>query len=155
MQIHTSVLNWVKMDFITVDVLNSVIDSEDELILSTSHRFRFNITEWIDIFKSRGINAKHISIIDIPLQHKHNRKTEITDWIIKRNLTADDIVIIDDDQSLNELPNNFKGRLVLTNSYTGLNSSSDLKKILSNRKGKAQKKSYSLDIQILQTETDK
>lgn len=125
-----------KFNQTAVDVLNSVIDpnGEDELILSTSHRFRFDIIQWLGIFQSRGINAKKISILDIPVKHKYTRKSEIIDWIVRCNLTADDIVIIDDDKSLNELPNNLKERLVLTNSYTGLNSSSDLKKILRQRK---------------------
>lgn len=125
-----------KFNQTAVDVLNSVIspDGEDELILSTSHRFRFNIIEWLSIFQSRGINAKNISILDIPVQHKHTRKSEIINWIVRCNLTADDLVIIDDDKSLNELPNNLKERLVLTNSYTGLNSATDLEKILRGRK---------------------
>ncbi len=131
-----------KFNKIAVDTLNSVIspDGEDELILSTSHRFRFNVIEWLNIFQTRGINAKNISILDIPIQHKYNRKSEIIDWIVRCNLTADDIVIIDDDKSLNELPINLKERLVLTNSYTGLNSSTDLKKILKNRKSNSQRK---------------
>lgn len=137
-----------KFNQTAVDVLNSVIspDGEDELILSTSHRFRFNIIEWLSIFQSRGINAKNISILDIPIQHKHTRKSEIIDWIVRCNLTADDLVIIDDDKSLNELPNNLKERLVLTNPYTGLNSSSELKKILRHRKNDSHQKTQDIDL---------
>lgn len=137
-----------KFNQTAVDVLNSVIDpnSDDELILSTSHRFRFNIIEWLSIFQSRGINAKNISILDIPIQHKHTRKSEIIDWIVRCNLTADDLVIIDDDKSLNELPNNLKERLVLTNPYTGLNSSSELKKILRHRKNDSHQKTQAIDL---------
>ncbi len=123
-----------KFNKIAVKALNSVINPDDELILSTSHRFRFSIIEWLSIFQNREINAKNISVLDIPIQHNQTRKSEIIDWIVKCNLAADDIVIIDDDKSLNDLPAYLKERLVLTNSYTGLNSSSDLEKILRQQK---------------------
>ena len=125
-----------KFNPLAVEVLNSMIDElEDELILSTSHRFRFDIPQWIAVFRSRGIAINKLSILNLPLEYKSNRKTEILNWLNESKLSPDEIVIIDDDKSLNELPVHLKERLVLTDPYIGLNSNSDLTRIL-NRKPK-------------------
>lgn len=123
-------------NIVAVDILNYIIrvNEGDELILSTSHRFRFTLIEWKQIFEIRGIHPKKISIVDLPLHNRNTRKTEIINWINICNFRSDDIIIIDDDKSLNGLPENLKKRLVLTNSYTGLNNSIDLDKILNNNK---------------------
>ena len=123
-----------KFNRTAVDALNAVVNKDDELILSTSHRFRFSVVEWLDIFQFRGVKVRNISILNIPVQHKISRKSEILNWIDRYNLAADDLIIIDDDKSLNDLPNDLKERLVLTNPYTGLNSAFDLKKVLNHRK---------------------
>lgn len=125
-----------KFNQTAVDVLNSALDpsSDDELILSTSHRFRFNVIEWKKIFHKRGIYAPNISILTIPDNHNSNRGSIITRWIAIHKLPLEDLIIIDDDKSLNNLPGFLKERLVLTNSYTGLNSATDLEKILKRRK---------------------
>ena len=123
-----------KFNSIAVEILTSVIyKTKDELILSTSHRFRFNLMQWKEIFRSRGIATKSLSIVDSPLQNRWSRKTEILNWIIEHNLDSEDIVIIDDDKSLNELPSYLKQRLVLTNSFVGLNNVADLSKVLNRR----------------------
>ena len=64
-----------------VEILKSIVyTSKDELILSTSHRFRFNIKQWKKIFEYRGIHIQKLSILDVPIQQKVNRspKTIIT-----------------------------------------------------------------------------
>lgn len=123
-----------KFNSIAVEILTSVIyKTKDELILSTSHRFRFNLMQWKEIFRSRGIATKSLSIVDSPLQNRWSRKTEILNWITEHNLDSEDIVIIDDDKSLNELPSYLKQRLVLTNSFVGLNNVADLSKVLNRR----------------------
>lgn len=61
------------------------------------------------------------------------RGEEILGWIQSNNLAYKEVVIIDDDKSLNDLPTHVKDRLVLTNSYTGLNDVNDLKRILQRR----------------------
>lgn len=125
-----------------VNVLNSVIkiNGEDELILSTSHRFRFTIIEWEKIFEHRGIHAKKISILNLPLHNRSTRKTEIIDWIRYCKFKSKDIIIIDDDKSLNGLPENLKKRLVLTDPYKGLNDSIEIDKILKEKYFNNQKK---------------
>lgn len=123
-----------KFSRLAVAILKSTVyTSRDELILSTSHRFRFDIKQWKKIFENRGIRIRKLSILDIPVQQRVNRKAEILLWITEHNWTSEEIVIIDDDKSLNELPANLKERLVLTNSYTGLFTETDLKRVLNRR----------------------
>ncbi|WP_409529766.1 HAD domain-containing protein [Sphingobacterium sp.] len=59
-----------------------------------------------------------------------SRKTEIIDWINRHKLKPEEVLIIDDDKSLNDLPLNSKERLVLTNPYVGLNNQNELKSVL-------------------------
>lgn len=51
-------------------------------------------------------------------------------WISLNDLIVNDLIIIDDDKSLNELPTAIKARLVLTSSYTGLTDDLTIKKVL-------------------------
>lgn len=112
-----------------VDVINS-INYDIEIVLSTSHRFRFDIEEWKNIFQKRNVRFKKISIIDLKLNPKISRREEIEEWINENNINSNDLIIIDDDKSLNGLPEILKKRLVLTDSYIGLNNTVELKKIL-------------------------
>ncbi|MDE5448386.1 hypothetical protein BAX94_03850 [Elizabethkingia meningoseptica] len=119
-----------KFNHTAVDVLNSVDHTSIEVILSTSHRFRFNIKQWKLIFHKRGINFNKISILKQDINHQNSRRFEIEKWITDHNIDSHDIVIVDDDKSLNGLPENLKKRLILTNPYTGLTDSKELKRIL-------------------------
>jgi len=103
-----------------VDAINS-INYDIEIVLSTSHRFRFDIKAWKNIFQKRNIRFKEISIIDLKLNPKLSRREEIEEWINENNFNPNDLIIIDDDKSLNGLPEILKRRLVLTDSYIGLN----------------------------------
>ncbi|HFK5554745.1 TPA: HAD domain-containing protein [Elizabethkingia anophelis] len=122
-----------KFNHKVVDVLNSVDHHNIELVLSTSHRFRFNLRQWKHLFNKRGIRFDKISIIKEGLNHKHSRRFEIEKWITDHHINSNDVIIIDDDKSLNALPENLKKRLILTNPYTGLTDSKELKRILSER----------------------
>ncbi|PWN70667.1 hypothetical protein C1631_011980 [Chryseobacterium phosphatilyticum] len=102
-----------------IDVINSIDDLE--IILSTSHRFRFDIQEWKNIFQRRNIKFKEISIMNLKLDSKFSRREEIEKWINDNKIDPDDLIIIDDDKSLNGLPDNLKRRLILTDPYIGLN----------------------------------
>jgi hypothetical protein len=119
---------------IAVVILNEIISKvkKVELILSTSHRFRFPVLEWIEIFKRRMIYGDTISILDLPHEERSTRKTEIVNWMNKCEYSPEEVLIIDDDKSLNGLPQDLKERLLLTNPYTGLNRTSyrDLDRIL-------------------------
>jgi len=121
----------------SIEILKSVIyKTKDKVILSTSHRFKYSISEWKIIFKTRGLEIRNLSILDDKeyfSNHRYTRKSEILGWIQSNNLDYNEVVIIDDDKSLNDLPAHLKDRLVLTNSYTGLNDLNDLKRIVKRR----------------------
>lgn len=92
--------------------------------------------QWKQVFRARGLDIQQLSILDnndYLHDHRITRKAEILQWVQMYNLNPDQLVIIDDDRSLNDLPPAFKERLVLTNSYTGLNHLSTLSSILKRR----------------------
>lgn len=125
-----------KFNAIAVNILKCILyQTKDEVILSTSHRFKYDINEWKQIFSSRGIKMNHISIIqnNYSSTTRVSRKNEIEHWITENHIKSTDVVIIDDDKSLNDLPKYLKDRLVLTNPYTGLNDINDLTTILKRR----------------------
>jgi hypothetical protein len=99
-------------------VLQSLISEDTIIMLTTSHKSNYTITEWKNIFKSRGVNVRKIKSL-----HKNvdnlSRKDEILNWLTT-NPTNNDFVIIDDDKSLNALPEYLKKKLILTSSYIGL-----------------------------------
>lgn len=116
-----------------VEIFNLMFrTSKDELILSTSHRYRYSVNQWKTIFKDRGISSNKITILDVSFSTnlKVTRRKEIETWISDNDINYNDIVILDDDKSLNELPSGLKQRLCLTNSYTGLNSVEELKQVV-------------------------
>ena len=122
-----------KFNHKAVDALNSVDHTNIELVLSTSHRFRFNLSQWKHIFNKRGIKFDKIFIINQDLNHKYSRKTEIEKWITDHHINSNDVIIIDDDKSLNGLPESLKTRLILTDPYIGLIDSKELKRILTEK----------------------
>lgn len=85
-----------------ISVINSIENAE--IILSTSHRHRFTIHEWEKIFEKRGIHFVSISIIETENSHKISRREEIEKWVNLKNYSVNEIIIIDDDKSLNGLP---------------------------------------------------
>lgn len=117
---------------VAISILNSI--SNAEIILSTSHRFRFSINEWIEMFQNRGIQFNSLSIIEIEPSIKISRRDEIEEWINKNQYDCNDLLIIDDDKSLNELPVHLKNRLILTNSYIGLNKMDELEQIVGGKR---------------------
>lgn len=125
-----------KFNDLAVTILKCVLyKTKDEVILSTSHRFKYSTMRWKEIFESRGIIMNNISIIQTSSDRsiRINRRVEIEQWIIQNKIKYQDVVIIDDDKSLNDLPKVLKDRLVLTNPYTGLNDITDLTSILKRR----------------------
>lgn len=101
-----------------VRVLQNLIFEDTKIMLTTSHKSRFNQEEWKEIFNRRGIKVKHIKSLD----GGHtgiSRKDEILNWINVNKIT-EEFIIIDDDKSLNALPAFLKDRLILTSSMVGL-----------------------------------
>lgn len=107
-----------------VETFNTIfIAKEDQVILSTSHRFRYSIVEWKKIFLDRDIRIDSLSLLDNVkqhLNHRFTRKDQVLGQIVRQGLQTEEIIIIDDDKSLNDLPQALKSRLVLTSSYIGL-----------------------------------
>ncbi|WP_336836374.1 HAD domain-containing protein [Sphingobacterium siyangense] len=107
-----------------VETFNTIfIAEEDQVILSSSHRFRYTIAEWKKIFHDRNIRIDLLTLLEdvvAKVNHRYTRKDEILGQIVRQGLQTEEIVIIDDDKSLNELPQALKSRLVLTSPYSGL-----------------------------------
>lgn len=87
------------------------------IVLTTSHKYKYSLTQWKEIFERRGIVVS-IDRLEDNLDFL-NRKEEILRWVSK-NRDLEDYVIIDDDKSLNGLPSNIKDKLVLTSPMIGL-----------------------------------
>lgn len=84
-----------------------------EIILTTSHRFRFSIDKWKQIFERRGIVVEKISrVSDL------DKFDAIIEWFV--NNSCDNFLIIDDDARLNALSERFRKKLILTRSSIGL-----------------------------------
>jgi len=102
-----------------VSNLNRILnETRATIVLTTSHKSRFSISEWKNIFKVRGIDAS-IQKLDDNI-NEMDRKAEILNWV-ENSWNHENFVIIDDDKNLNGLPKEIKERLVLTKSLIGLN----------------------------------
>jgi hypothetical protein len=120
-----------KFAYKAISAINSIDNAE--FILSTSHRHRFTINIWEQMFEKRGIHFTSISRIETENSYKISRREEIEKWVEIKNYDVNDIIIIDDDKSLNGLSKYLKDRLVLTSPYVGLDDDNEIKKILTNR----------------------
>ena len=98
-------------------VLQSLISEDATVMLTTSHRSNYTLDEWKVIFKKRGINVEKIESLGNNVD-KLSRKDEIINWFNINKIN--EFVIIDDDKSLNSLPDNLKKNLILTNPMVGL-----------------------------------
>ena len=93
------------------------------ITLTTSHKSNYTIEQWQEIFINRGIN---VAIEKLGDNHNNlSRKDEILNWL-NDHINDCRFVIIDDDKSLNELPDNVKKRLVLTSPLVCLTESDAL-----------------------------
>ncbi len=100
-----------------INSLNKIIsETHASILLTTSHKSKYPIASWRQIFAKRGINAK----ISKLRSTKITRKDEVLKWI-KSHHDVNNFIIIDDDKSLNDLPPKLKRRLILTSSLVGLN----------------------------------
>ena len=99
-------------------ILQNLILEDDTIMLTTSHKSKFSIEEWINIFKNRGIRVRKIKSLPENVNNL-SRKDEIINWFNVNNVD-ENFVIIDDDKSLNELPISLKNNLIQTSPYIGL-----------------------------------
>jgi HAD domain in Swiss Army Knife RNA repair proteins len=98
--------------------LQGLISEDVTVMLTTSHKSKFSIEEWKNIFRNRGIEIEHMKSLPENFNNL-NRKDEIVNWF-NFNTVEERFVIIDDDKSLNELPDFLKENLVQTSPYIGL-----------------------------------
>ena len=104
----------------SVSALQKIIsETGASLLLTTSHKSKYNIAQWRNIFSSRGINAKHIYRLSSNSLNS-SRKDEILNWYTAEHTPNEEFVIIDDDKLLIGLPNSIKNNLVLTSPSVGL-----------------------------------
>ncbi len=122
--------SWKKPEFLedgfpmfnsrSVSALQKIIsETGAPLLLTTSHKSNYDITQWHNIFKSRVINAKDIHRLSSNSLNS-SRKDEILNWYAAEHTPNEEFVIIDDDKLLNGLPSNIKNNLVLTSPSVGL-----------------------------------
>lgn len=99
-------------------VLKCLISDDATIMLTTSHKSSYSVEEWKSIFATRGIPVKKLKSLDA--NHANlSRAEELLAWF-KTNSPDEDFVIIDDDKSLNALPDFLKKNLVLTSPLIGL-----------------------------------
>lgn len=102
-----------------IEVLTKIISkSSAGLVLTTSHKSKYSISEWQAIFKRRNISVKSITRLPENIDFL-SRKDELLQWF-KTHKVAGDFILIDDDKSLNSLPDHLKARLILTSASVGL-----------------------------------
>lgn len=101
-----------------VRVLQSFISEDTTVMLTTSHKSRYSVEEWKNIFSLRGIEVNNLGKLDDNVSNK-SRKEEILNWV-NVNGVPNKFIILDDDKSLNSLPDFLKDRLVLTSATVGL-----------------------------------
>ena len=99
-------------------VLKLIISENTKVMLTTSHKSSFTIPQWKRIFSKRGLDIHKIGKLK---ENKTmlSRKDEITNWFLS-NKMDEKFIIIDDDKSLNALPQNLKEHLILTSPMIGL-----------------------------------
>lgn len=101
------------------EALARILTPKTKIILSTSHRDRYSVDQWKEIFKARGLSVSNLDKLGTYNISSSNRVRDIQEWFDK-NPDAKNFIIIDDDTSLNSLPSNLKDHLVLTPSVVGL-----------------------------------
>lgn len=122
--------SWKKPEFLddgfptfnlrSVKALQKILSETDaSILLTTSHKTKYKVSQWRDLLKSRGINSKNIKCLSTNSLFT-NRKDEILEWYSKKHIPNEGFVIIDDDKMLNGLPENIKNNLILTSPSVGL-----------------------------------
>jgi hypothetical protein len=106
--------------FRSVKALQRIIaETNASVVLTTSHKTKYNALQWKRLLKSRGISPKKVQRLSTD-SLQISRKDEILEWYRKKHDPKEEFVIIDDDKMLSSLPENLKGNLVLTSASVGL-----------------------------------
>lgn len=111
--------NFMNFSIQATKALEKIISSTSaDILLTTSHKDTFSLNQWKKIFENRNINIRKIGKLPKNINNL-NRKDEVLDWFTSNNI-AQNFIIIDDDKSLNSLPDFLKNRLVQTSATVGL-----------------------------------
>lgn len=104
----------------SVKALQRIIsETNASVLLTTSHKTNYSISQWKDLLKIRGISPKKIHRLTTN-SLQTTRKDEILEWYKEKHVPNEEFVIIDDDKMLNDLPEDLKRNLVLTSPSIGL-----------------------------------
>jgi 16S rRNA C1402 (ribose-2'-O) methylase RsmI len=95
-----------------------ISETSADILLTTSHKNIYTLEEWKSMFNERGLKLTNINRLPENTNNS-SRKEEIMNWFTS-NKIEEDFIIIDDDKTLNALPENLKSKLVQTNSSLGL-----------------------------------
>jgi hypothetical protein len=103
---------------VAIRAFQSLLTEDTTVVLTTSHKSRFSLDSWKNIFENRMLSVCKLESLE---ENKGflSRKEEIMNWF-KLNAIKDDFLIIDDDKSLNDLPRHLKENLILTSPMIGL-----------------------------------
>lgn len=102
----------------TIALQKLISETSATILLTTSHKTKYSIEQWHDIFRLRGFNNLKIDVLPENKTHL-SRKEEILNWVNSQNVLPD-FLIIDDDKTLNSLPSEIKNKLIQTNASVGL-----------------------------------
>ncbi|UUW08679.1 HAD domain-containing protein [Flavobacterium plurextorum] len=101
-----------------VKALQKIIsETSADIILTTSHKSKYDLIEWKSIFKKRDLKINRIHRLEENVNYL-NRRQEIMHWFNVNDCEA--FIIIDDDKSLNALPTFLKSKLIQTSASVGL-----------------------------------
>lgn len=95
-----------------------ISETSADIVLTTSHKCNYTLDEWISIFNARGFKLNKINRLPENTNYS-SRKEEIINWFTSNKIDQE-FIIIDDDKTLNALPEFLKSKLVQTNASVGL-----------------------------------
>ncbi|KLT71177.1 HAD domain-containing protein [Flavobacterium sp. ABG] len=95
-----------------------ISETSADIVLTTSHKSNYSVEEWKNIFAIRKLKTNKITRLTENTNHS-SRKEEILNWF-NSNTVFEDFIIIDDDKSLNSLPELLKMNLIQTSAAVGL-----------------------------------
>src|ERR1043165_2545342 len=102
--------------------LQQILNKENcKVILTSTHRIRYDSKKWKMIFETRNIQIESLSLLNSisSISLMKSRQEEILEWL-ELNKTSESFIILDDDSSLQELPPAVKARWIKTDFLTGL-----------------------------------
>lgn len=105
------------------NLIEIIEKANPEIVLTTTHRINYNLTEWYKIFEFRGIKVNKISKIneaEKAIEIK-KRNLEIEEWYL--NNKTSDFLILDDDKSLNKLTDDLKNHWIQIDPMLGITES--------------------------------